>query len=369
MIKCYLKSLVAVRQLIRQVFSPCFVPLSVSIIIVLILCIGVASKSRVDIGSFWNIIIALSVLFVGQALLVFRMQDDYFTYQMLNHLRFYKLSNFDIVLLGLLQALPLAVLTGIQTLLLCTFFNYEGKLILVAALYSILHILVSATYLTFRAVRQQHRPRRKAIQLFNCVHTKLLRSKDSALLLRDFLTLNRSTLFFELPFLTILSVGVFLIGQFFNYANTTWYMRLICSYFSYILILTAVLSTSTDAEYKRVQSFHLSLFRLFPNQLMKSLRKRLILSSVMMMLIHWTVSVCWFDSPFYRIVVDLIALIVVFITLQALIYFCLWLVYKGVMISSLMEFFIAVAAFIFPLGLLLGVRSRLRIKKLGLWHA
>jgi hypothetical protein len=365
-------SLVAIRRLIYVLYAPWLVFLGLNLGLLLFIQFGFEMGFLSPPGTVTPlmVIFGMAVLPIVQVFYSIRIFEDYYTVSRLRHFMFYRIGNTGIFATGLLQLIPLCILSGFQgtvigrCLLQLTYSVFAGA-VCAALLLALLSVyLLVLLYGKSQAGRRRINDRKGTLSSGR--FSRLMSGgKNGALLVRDIKTIKRGTLFVELPVMFCFSIGLYVLGYHIGNELHNWLLQVCSFYFSYTLFLQFVLTVSTDNEYKRVQSFHLRFYRLFPDQMKAVLNQRTLLSSGVLLICHCLISTCWFGFSPVSLRSDLLGLVLAIAVMQLLVWFYLWLLKRGYEINTVLELFSGFLTVAFPLALVFGVFGYWQVKKKG----
>jgi len=356
----YLAALAGGRHLLAVLYSPFlqFACVNAGLALLAWLCVGLRDSLEIgDIdGRVALLVVALTI--VVQALGVMRLLGGYYSRSRLDHLRLYRVGDAAIMWVGLLQTAPLGLPVGAQCTALCALFS-DGAYAFTVGAVSVLLLVVAVLAYLFALLQGRGREtgRRKA-PITSRMAASLLRSGDGALLFRDIMTVQRSSLYLELPVMLGFSVAVSFLGRYVGQASGLLLPEACILYLSYVLVIQPVLVFSMRNEYPETQFFHLRLYRLFPNRLRKAIMQRVVLYALVVLLVHCAVGTICLGASGPSILADALAMLVACVVAEAMTWFYLWLLLRGWHVDMLVEMLSGLVFTLFPLALVFGALSR-----------
>ena len=375
-VKRYIRFFIASRQLLRAFFAPTLSLTAIDSCLAIGLGFLLAFYHQTAALPLWGFAVLAILLLVSEALLLFKAIEGHYSPAFIAHLRFYRINRRGVTILGSVQALPACLLTGVAVAFLALLFKL-GALSLVFGACSTIGLLL--TTILFLSVLLAKGPRQKqqcvvasAKSPATSLASGFFKNKYTALLFRDLKIARRSFLLLELPGTFLISLGILLFAELLFstlHEQPPILIQLACSYLSYLLVLLTILTASVELQGLRVPRHHLQRFRLCPQVLQRLLAQRLAFSTLTLGLIHLAIGLIVFSPSFYLVIADLVALVVVFSTLYLLNAFLLWLLARETTTNIIIQLLVFIIAILAPLGMVVGLVYRRRIKHEGHLHA
>jgi hypothetical protein len=296
---------------------------------------------------------------LAQSAVLAKTLDSHFDRHRVCHLRYYRLSKRDITTLACLFLAVPNIITGALVFAAASVFGLGHLAILLGGL---TFLLCEALPVLFERGKQRLRGESSSFRASRLPlkrsNARAFKSRQTAYLLKDLKTMRLVTVLFELPFCFLLSQAIFVVCA-------LGLLPSFCLYFSYLVLLFEVETAAFEAEYTKTARFHLRRFRVTDSALIWMKTRRLIYLAVVLGALHALALLTISVHPPEMIAADILCLGLSLLVVQLLAWVFVWCLKRRIRLSSLTELLLFLLATIAPLGLLLGIAIRGRMRKKG----